>query len=409
MKKNVLKSCGVFALSALMAVSALSVCAHAISINGGSSPGVVSSNETTVTVPKGITFINEDAVTSAGPDVTFTYSVAPATVTAGTSVTDANGKSINVKAGPAQGLTLDATTLTFPSSETNTTSAEGIEHTKDISMSVDLTKFSQPGVYRYEITDETSLATLYAAGLTRSDDYQENRFLDVFIQRNNQGNLEVSGYALKTTNDSTTPSSEKDPGFVAASPVEGEDTDHYKTYNVEVRKLIAGTMGDTSHEFPFAITVANQNKPYLAGEGTTASTSATSLSATLKHNDVYTIQGLSPKATFSVVETNDTNPLDPYVVSVNGKTAAIQVTEDTSNMTYSIAAGTVSSYDADNSASDVSEIGAKTNYEQVTYTNTLDTVSPTGLVMRYGAYLFMAIAGIAIIAIAMRKKNEECL
>lgn len=357
--------------------------------------GVAETNDTQITVPKGVTFINEDAVTSYGPGITYTYTVAPATTEDAMTVTDAEDHVGTVHAGPANGLTLETPSITFGADETYTTSAAGVQATKNIVMNVDLSKFNRAGIYRYVLTDTTAKADLYAAGITRDDGYDTTRFIDVFVRRTATG-FEVYGYALKTANGSTIASTEKDPGFVSESPAEDGDpvaTDKYKTYNVTLTKTVTGTLGDFEHEFPFAITVSNNGHNYNAAKGdinaakAATATSATSLNTTLKHTQTYTIAGLSPHATVAYQETNDTSDL--YEVSVAGSSSAISVTADQTAKTYAVAAGAVSAYDTENSATSVAAIGSKTNYEAVTYTNNLDEVSPTGLVLRFGAYAFL--------------------
>ena len=381
-------------------------------------PGVATSTDTQITVPKGVTFINDDAVTSYGPGITYTYTVAPATVTDGAmTVKDAEGNSTTVHAGPAGGLTLAANSLAFPSSETFTTTAAGQEHTKNIVMNVDLERFARAGVYRYVLTDTTPKADLFAAGITRDDNYDVTRFIDVFVRRNASGSMEVYGYALKTDNSSTdgtaTPPTAKDPGYVAASDAEDGTpaaTDRYKTYNVTLTKNVSGTLGDFEHEFPFALTVANDDKNYYAAKGDINAAKAatadaqTSKSTTLKHTEVYTLAGLSPHATVAYQETNDTTDL--YAVTAAGSTAAITVADDGSKH-YSVAAGAVSTYDTANSATSVAAVGAATNYSAVTYTNTLDEVSPTGFVQHFGMLMLIMVAAFALLLAGMKTTEDE--
>lgn len=364
--------------------------------------GVVESDSTTITIPKGVTFINDEAVTSYGPGITYTYTVAPATVAAGTTITDGTNTT-TVHAGPAGGLTLDAASLTFGSGTTYTTSAAGVESTQNISMSVDLSQFTKPGVFRYVINDTTATSALYAAGITRDDNYDTDRYIDVFIKRGQNG-LEVAGYALKDEQDSNA----KDPGFVSESPAEDGttvDTDRYETYNLVLTKQVAGAMGDTEHSFPFAATVANDGKSFSAGKtGAISDTSATALSTALKHGESYYIKGLSPRATISYQETNDTPDL--YTVSAAGSSSAIALTENASAKTYTMSAAAVSSYVSSNSNSSVDVLGAETNVSEVTYTNTLEEVSPTGLILRYGMFFFM-IAAAGLLILANRRSQEE--
>ena len=406
MNRRKLKKVGAFLLSAAMALTIGSASAFAADIGNG----VATTGDNQITVPKGVTFINEDSVTSYGPGITYTYTLAPAEVAAGTTVTDSNDNSTTVHAGPAGGLTLESASLAFPASETNTTSASGTQHSKNIVMNFDGSAFERAGVYRYVLTDTTSAAALYAAGITRDADYDTTRYIDVFV-KNVNGTMTVYGYALKTENNTTTAASDKDPGFVSESPAEdgtSVDTDRYKTYNVTLTKQVAGTLADTEHEFPFAITVANDGKSYNAAKGNVAAaasaeaTAATSLTTSLKHTQTYTIAGLSPHATVAYQETNDTTDL--YEVTAAGSTSALTVTDD-GNKHYAVAAGAVSTYENDNTESSVAAVGSATNYQAVTYTNTLEEVSPTGLVLRYGAYVFMIAMALALLAVFRKREN----
>ena len=379
--------------------------------------GVATTADNQLTIPKGVTFLNDDSVTSYGPGITFTYSIAPATVEDGAvTVKDADGHIGTVHSGPAGGLTLDSASLAFPASETFTTSPAGVEATKNITLNFDATKFARAGIYRYVLTDTTPKADLYAAGITRDDNYVTERYVDVFVKRGTNG-MEVYGYALKVANNSTdataTPPTEKDPGFVAASNAEDGTpamTDRYKTYNVTLTKMVDGTLGDYNHEFPFAITVANDGKNYYAAKGDITAAKAatadaqTSKSSSLKHTEVYTLAGLSPHATVGYQETNDTTDL--YVVTAAGSAQALTVADD-GNKHYSVAAGNVSTYPSANSATSVAAVGATTNYSAVTYTNTLDEVSPTGFIQHFGMLFMIFAAGIAMLIAGTKTTEDE--
>ena len=406
---NKFKKIGVLFSTLALAFSVMAMPVFAASIDNG----VAESSDTQLTIPKGVTFINADAVTSYGPGITFTYTVAPATVASNVTVTDKNNHSTTVHEGPAGGLTLASSSLTFSSTETFTTSAAGVQATKDIVLDVDISKFERPGVYRYVVTDTTAKADLYSAGITRDDNYDTTRYVDVFVKRNTSRAMEVYGYALKVDNTTTTASSDKDPGFVSESKVEDGDpanTDRYETYNVTLTKQVEGTLGDYQHEFPFAITVSNDGKNYYAAKGDITAAKAatpdavTSKTTTLKHTQVYTLAGLSPHATVAYVETNDTTDL--YAVTAAGSTNAISVTADNTAKTYAVAAGAVSSYDTANSALSVNDLGETTNYSAVTYTNTLDEVSPTGLIQHYGPFMALFMAALSLMFVARRLREE---
>ena len=384
-------------------VLALGMSATAFAADIGN--GVANSSDAQVKIPKGITFINEEAVSSFGPGITYSYTVAPANVAAGTTVTDSNNHSTTVNAGPTDGLTLVSNNITFSSSDKFTTSAAGVEATKDLALNVDISKFSKPGVYRYVLTDTTSKASLLAAGITRDDNYDTDRYIDVFIKRNPDGTFAISGYALKDEQASNA----KDPGFVKDSAAESGNngaakTDRYKTYNLVLTKQVTGAMGDIEHSFPFVATITNDGKSFSAGKtGSIADTSSTSLSTVLKHGESYYIKGLSPKATIAYQETNDTTDL--YTVTVAGKNGALTVNADDTAKTYDVAAADVSTYTS-NSATSVAVLGASTTMSEVTYTNALEDVSPTGLAIRYGLFFFLLATAGLLIAVNRRSKEE---
>jgi len=411
MKKNLLKRIGAVALAVAVSMT-MGVSAYAAdpaTLNGG----IANSDSTSLIIPKGVTFINADAVTSYGPGITYTYTVGPATVEDGTTITDKEGHTGTLNAGPSGGMTLDSSSVTFASTDTFTTSSEGIEATKNIVLNVDLSEFTKPGTYRYVLTDTTETSALYAAGITRDDNYATARYIDVFIKDNN--GLTVYGYAVKTINDGTNNKDEenttgKDPGFIKDSAAEGASkTDKYETYNVTLNKEISGALADKNHEFPFAIKVSNDSKSYFAAKGDIAAakaataTSTTDLSTSLKGGETYTIAGLSPLAKVAYEETNDTTDL--YEVTAAGSSSALTVTEESKK--YSVEAGDVSSYRTANNATSVKALGETTNYSAVTYTNTLTEVSPTNVVMRFAPYLFILGAAIVLLVMMRRRKAHD--
>lgn len=410
MKRNILKRIGAVALAVAVSLT-MGTAAFAADTNDPATldGGIANSPSTTLVIPKGVTFMNDDDVTSYGPGITYSYTVAPAAVDSGTKITDHDGTTGTLNAGPAGGMTIDSTTpVSFASTDTFTTTAAGTEATKNIVLNVVLSKFSKPGIYRYVLTDTTTTEALSAAGITRASGYQTTRYIDVFIKQGASA-LEVYGYAVKATNNATNNKDKdnktgKDPGFVASSSAEGSNTDKYKTYNVTLTKEVAGTMADKNHEFPFAATISNDGKKYFAAEGgisaaTSAdATAATSLSSILlKDGETYTIAGLSPRATVAYTETNDTTDL--YEVTAAGSISALDVTEGT-NKTYSVAAGNVSDYA-------VTNVGDATNYSAVTFTNTLNEVSPTNVVMRFAPFLFIFGAAILLLVVMRRRRTQD--
>lgn len=410
------------ALTAAMIMS-LGVPAMAATISDGTGPdpdalGTVVSSDTTLTIPKGIVLYNEEAGNYFSPTITYNYGIAPATAPAGATVTDKNSNVARVHSGVANGVSV--TTQPSFTSESTEMDSDGEQIESNIILTVDLTKFTSPGVYRYELTDNTAQSVLYAAGMERESDYQTNRFVDVYITRNADGSMGVSGYVLLKNNDSAvTTGSDKSEGYVqeddtTTAPV-GFDT--YETYNVTLEKDVEGAMGDRNHEFPFSVTIANNVYNYTWGKGTTtypapgttAISSTTPLTSTdLKHNDKIFIYGLNAHSTISYTEQIDVD--DVYDVEVKGDSNAVLVASATKerNGETTLDATHITNYESINTTTDVTQnTGRMNNVKNVKFINTMDQVSPTGLAFRFAPYLMMIAVGGILLAAFKRRKGEQ--
>ena len=411
------------AVAATMSMGMPAMAATQVSDGTGSAAlGTVESSDTALNIPKGIVLYNEEAGTYYSPTIAYTYTVAPATVADNAKVTDSDGDVSRVHAGPADGVVINAQPEF--TSHPETMNADGEEIKDNLELSVDLSKFgTTPGIYRYVITDTTPESELYAAGMERESDYQTTRYLDVYITRNASGDMEVAGYVLLKENTAdTTDASKKSQGFVEdddEGAAVGFDT--YETYNVTLTKDVEGTMGDRTHEFPFAATITNNGYNYTWAEGTTSTAPATLAdsgttpftSVNLKHNDEVYIKGLNAKATIAYTETIDVN--DVYKVKVDGVNAtggssASLVAEDSKELNDTTALSTkeITNYTTINSTTNVkADASRANNVKDVTFTNTIDQVSPTGLALRYAPYMFMLAIGGAMIALFRRKKAVD--
>ena len=407
MKNKILKKAFAFAMTAaVIAGSAMPALAATLPADGK-----ISTSDTTLIIPKGVVMHNDIEGQYYGPTINFTYTIAPETPAtpatptgAKPTVTDADPDTGVVQMGVADGVTI-STMPSLTSSKLNMNQA-GVEtqNTGGLVLAADASKFSKPGIYRYKITDTTTDAALYAAGITRGSTYQDDRWLDLYIERNAQENLVVAGYVLLKTNDPTvTTQTGKSQGYIQADNL---GTDDYYTYNVTLKKDVEGAMGDRTHEFPFAITIDNDSKTYLWQENGTDNMAETALtSATLKHNDIINIRGLSPRAKVSYTETIDVN--DIYDVSVTGAESAVLVASSAKGEgeTTVLSTSDVSTYLSANSATSVATTPTATNVSAVTYVNTMDTVSPTGVLLRFAPYLFMLFAGIVLFGLSRRQRT----
>lgn len=417
---------------------------------------------------KEIIVFNTDGSKIFEPNVTYTYSVAPvastkATITDTKKTTDTKDDIVvKVKPGIADTVSLASDgKIIFGSDDdaaaTVETTAESVytegldtnDAIQTISGSVGVTisaeKFEDPGVYRYVITDTTTDATLDAAGIDRSTDYEEELYLDVYVRYDDQEELGVYGYVLfrggtegadKSFDDKTNDvieangDSVKVSGFDTDSEIlpggtgSGGSTDpgtylsdQYHTYNVEVTKEVTGSLGDKKHEFPFQIDLANTkgitsktNFSYAINDNTATATALSEAGAwassnlKLKHGDSILITGLPVGETIKVLETNDTN--DTYKVS-----AVLNDGADDYGKTYLdkevVASGAAAVGMANVEAIDNKGASNAPINDVIAFTNDLEAISPTGLLFTVAPFAAMAGLGAGMIVLFSKNKKRD--
>ena len=359
-------------LAAMAMTLAMSVSAFAA--NWGNAALVTT--DTALNIAKTLTVTNPTLSSVAGPGVTYSYAIASVTPSAsngGTSITDSGSHVGTVHPGPADGVTLTTASVGWATNEAVNASSSGAANSKNITASVDLSEFSAPGIYRYSITETAS--NLAAAGVVDTG-ANAVRYLDVYIERDAQDALTVKGYVL---HDGATADG-------APSNKIGFSTASFETVNVTLSNSVQGAMGDRQNQFGFAGTVSDNNRYFYANKAaaptaTDAMKNTTgSITTTLAHGETYYIAGLSTVATVAYTETNNTQ--DTYSVTYTGGEAS----DVAPSQTKAMAATSVGSAAA------------------ITFTNTLESVSPTGVVLRYGAALLVLAAAIAMFVLNRKAK-----
>lgn len=374
MKAKAIKTAGIFALSAIMAM-AMGTTVFAAGSSNPANPATGTTGQ--ITIEKNLKVINPDLTSVDGPGATFSYalaSVEPSESNGGTSITDSQDKTGTVHAGPAGGLALDTSSISYPIGTAVDAAADpGADNVKAITASADITAFSAPGIYRYSLT-ETSTST---SQLEETGDGV--RYIDVYVVNGASG-LEFSGVVM---HDGTT--ADGAPANKATfAPAE------FETVNVTLQKTVSGNMADKVNQFPFAGTVTDNSRYFYAkkAEAPTAvdanKNTTGAVSTTLCDQEIYYISGLSHDAAVAYTETNNT--ADTYQTSITGGTASA-ASAVAPNATKAMA-----STDVDDSAA-------------VVFNNELESVSPTGVVMRYGAPLLILLAGAALVLISRRNRK----
>ncbi len=402
---------GALALAMVSVLASSAAAFAAVTLPASGNTGSLASTDNTLVIGKTIN-VHGSLATVYGPTVSYTYTIAPASVASGSDVTDTNDIVGVVTAGPAGAVSLaNGGTVTFTTAEVSTSTPLAPDSGHELKVNVDPTAFTKPGIYRYIITETTALSALYDAGITRADDYDNTRFLDIYVHNAATTGYEVYGYVLTATNNlHITTATAKSAGFAA---------DDYYTVDVDLAKVVTGAMGDKTHEFPFDIVLTNNGLQYYAAENAAATVNddklATNLSfqVNLKNGDTYYLAGLSPRATVTYTENNDT--ADTYYLTVtSGSTqlSAGNITALTGTKSTGATPLVVSNYDADNTRTGASASVAATvtaSNQHVVFTNNLDEISPTGVVLRVTPYAIMLCAGLMILAASRRRNANQMM
>ena len=391
---------------------------------------------TTVNIVKEIIALNANASEVNAPVITYTYTVTPASITGNPTVTDdttdhASGTAVTapVKEGITTGLVVTGTaagtagdsssavgTLVFTNANTFTTAADASTATATNSYNISLNfadvDFPQAGVYRYQIAETTNPATISTVGMEGGT--SKTRYLDVYVD----GSGDIYGYVCIDANSSVTSATEKTNGFVAAS--DGADT--YYTYDLTISKTVVNdTYAQNNVAFPFTVIFRNSESlvntytiTETAAQGSTgiSPTAATAPTwsgvALVKHGAAITYTGIPAGVDVDVYETNNVSGVTYTVsTSVNDGAAVVDnnvTSGDTPNS--AVAQTTAAAYQSTKATVDTTLITAVDAPQTIAITNTLQTISPTGLVLRFAPYALILVGGIALLFIAMKHKKH---
>ena len=386
------KKIGAFVLVVVMML-ALSVTAFAAG-DGSDSLGTGD----TVTIEDRLIAFNPDESSIYAPAVTFNYSIAAGTggvtitdsddvqavVLAGDwSGTDSNGNSISVSGAP----TITASN-SYSMDDTLNASATGDDtNVKNIEISFESVTFPKPGVYRYTVTreiDDTNLALESADTIVRT--------LDVYVMEEN-GTRSIYGYILHDVD-----------GDVDESSTTKYDhyESEYKTSNLTVGKTLVNDSMMNGHKFPFSVTFTGTKNAHIMvdpNEGVSGKATAADMAAGVTSSE----PGIANEG------------IVKYIGIPNGFTATVYETNDVTGTSYksegvadTAAAAKVINWTGDTANSNSASSAAATDVTKtIAFTNTLELISPTGVVMRVAPYVMILTAGIALLIVSKRGRREE--
>lgn len=344
------------------------------------------------------------------PNATYQYSIAQG------DAVEAGVNTPEIKAGVVvTGQDNQVTAPTISDAEFTPADAINNEGKAVETVSVDFSgiTFTQPGIYRYEITE----ADPNVAGLTT--DGANTLYLDVYVVDEN-GAMKISNYVMLTeaiTPDLTVNGDTQKTEAVygdKSKKFSGNDDDAYVTYELTVQKNVSGAMGDKTVPFDFTINFDNlsegtkvSTKNVTAGEGAESTVTTytpsnganaageTSVSASLKHGEEVTISGVPADALYEVVET---------LPNTAGYTVSYKI-DNAENFT-SITGGkgeTETTY----STSDPDDKQMNNVDHKVVVNNFKDSVTPTGIIMNVAPYALLVVIAAAGCFVFLRKRRED--
>ena len=232
--------------------------------------------------------------------------------------------------------------------------------------------FTSVGIYRYKITQTIPANT----GVVAASSSPTTRYLDVFVQNKAGGTgLEVAYFVLASTANNTASSTSytgKSDGF--------QNT--YNSHTLTIKKEVTGNQGNRNQDFYFPITITNSEGTtkkynYTKTGGTGTFTSETSQTISLKHGETIEITGLTAQDTYNVSEIAADGYTTTYKIGTGSETS------DTAALTDTITAD-----------------------RTITFINTKNANTPTGVILTFMPYILMILAGFVVASLFLRRKRR---
>lgn len=394
---------------------------------------------------------NPDEAEVNAPTITYTYSIEAGS--ANKTVTDDAGKheadqsvTAPTKEGIVSGVTITGTAaneISFTTADKMAANTEGASNKKFLSINFNDVVFTGAGIYRYKITESLKNGFTYDnTGVTKTTGKTE-RYIDVYVkpaETFNNGSTakewDIYGFTCfyndeDITNTDKTEKAVKTTGFVDGTS-NGTDpilADQYYTYNLTISKTVVGdNYAKATHDFPFTVIFTNTDitKNILlkatAGTGVSNYTFLTTAGAPT-YNGVMLIKdvdnensikliGIPMGTDVEVYETNDVAGTTYQVTTTRTNATTATATDAmviaTANTPTSAPQATNKpAYQSTKSIIDTTKDKKDPDAHSIAITNTLVTISPTGVVLRIAPYIMILAAGIILLLVSRRRKAVQ--
>ena len=325
------------------------------------------------------------------PAVTFTFTVTQA----------------EAKAGTETSLPIYTTTVR-PTVSDAVFAAGDAEKSKTVNVSFTGVEFSEPGVYRYYITETATENSAF------TNDATPVRTLDVYVQDDGTGKLGIAGITFRNGRCEDSPEKSENPTALEKST---GYTNTYNTHDLTIAKSVEGNQASKDKYFSFTVAISN------AGSGTKLNvdtTNATTAEITADTNGATTVSGTNLSGESAIVCGAD-GTANVTVLLQHGESIKITGLPDGAEYTitenfedYTVKSIVPTGDDTDGTATEDDDklTGEFTDTIKgdttVTYTNEKKGVVPTGVMVSVAG---PAVAGAAvlggIITLTVRKRKED--
>ena len=452
MKKS-LKKLAVLVLAVLL-MTAMTTAAFAdttIGENGEqgafTSPDTPVSQSKILVLEKELKAYNLDAPTINAPTISYTYTIAAATVPTDATVTDAPSKhasnssvTVPVKAGLGTPTIANSGVVAWSPAETLTADTAGASNKKEIAIDFSSVVFTGAGVYRYVLNEALTDGTYAASGVTETDGTHA-RYIDVYVRPVPTGfgtglaaaDWDIYGFtcfynnSAAITEDNKTTVPVKTTGFVAGTSdgSQAVSADSYYTFNLTLTKTVVNdAYGASTVAFPFTVLFTNaavtKNVDIIGTvEADTVSgwtnPAAAALSAGTTNGIVNIKSGGQIKyvgiPNGTAVEVYETNTATGVVYKVDTALTTSSMTTSTDNSvtwgsapSAAVSQSTRAAYESTKATFSTTANADDDNDYTVAITNTLLTISPTGVTLRVAPYVLMLGAGLLLVFFSRRRR-----
>ncbi len=319
------------------------------------------------------------------------------------------------------------------------------------------------------LTATTDIATYYTQGGVTQTDGTHIRYLDVYVKPSasytgsaGADDWDVYGYVCTYANNATITATSKTAsnavktkGFTAGTDQSGNavTADSYYTYNLTISKTVNNdAYAKATHDFPFSVIFGGSSitrniklddeagsgassftafttagAPSWASvlklrdnDGNTSNTELDGSTAVTTPNNSITFVGIPAGVDVEVYETNDVSGVTYQVLTTRTNATTATATDnaviDTATTPSGVAqAGTTlftagtktNAYESTKTVFDTTADSAVAASKGVAITNTLLTISPTGVALRVAPYVAILCGGIVLLVLTKKRRAEE--